>query len=79
VPFATDGSGGCLLVDQTDGGHGRVGDFHAEDGTHFEGRPASLTELLEGTARSLETGCPYAGRYRPKVGPDRVLDWEIVR
>jgi cell wall assembly regulator SMI1 len=77
VPFAADGSGGCLLVDQRPGGHGRVGDFDPENSTHFENWPASVTELLEGTARSLETGRPYAGRYRPQVSPGGALDWAI--
>ena len=38
----------------------------------------SLTELLEQTARSLEIGRAYDGRYRPKVSPDQTLDWEIL-
>lgn len=50
---------------------------HNEDGTRFERWPASVTELLEKTAQSLETGRPYEDRYRPKV-VDGVLDWEIL-
>jgi cell wall assembly regulator SMI1 len=78
VPFASAGDGGCLLTDQRDGGHGRVGEFYPEDGTSFDGWPASVADLLEGTARSLETGRPYANSYRPKVAAEGVLDWEII-
>jgi cell wall assembly regulator SMI1 len=77
VPFATLGDGGCLLVDQRPGGHGRVGEFYPEDGTSFQLWPASVGELLDGVARSLETGRPYAGRYRPLTTPDGTLDWSI--
>jgi cell wall assembly regulator SMI1 len=78
VPFADAGDGGSLLVDQRPGGHGRVGEFYPEDGTDFERWPASVAELLEKTATSLETGKPYEGRYRPRV-VDGAVDWEIVR
>ncbi|MBO3742602.1 SMI1/KNR4 family protein [Actinoplanes flavus] len=78
VPFASAGDGGCLLVDQRPGGHGRVGEFYPEDGTDFARWPASVTELLEGTATALETGRPYDGRYRPTVTGDGLLDWEII-
>ncbi|MBF9133696.1 SMI1/KNR4 family protein, partial [Plantactinospora sp. S1510] len=79
VPFASAGDGGCLLVDQRPGGHGRVGEFYPEDGTGFDRWPASVTDLLEGVARSLETGEPYAGLYRPTVDAERRLDWTIER
>ncbi|MFC7529674.1 SMI1/KNR4 family protein [Actinoplanes sp. GCM10030250] len=79
VPFAADGSGGSLVVDQRPGGHGRVGEFYPDDGTRFEAWPASVAELLELTAASLESGRPYDGRYRPRAGKDGQLDWEIVR
>lgn len=75
VPFAADGAGGSLVLDQRPGGHGRVGDFYPESGTSFERWPASLAEMLELTARSLETGRPYAGRYFPKVDGSGVLSW----
>jgi cell wall assembly regulator SMI1 len=78
VPFATAGDGGCLVVDQSPGGHGRVGEFYPEEGTSFDRWPGSLTELLEKTARSLETGRPYDGRYRPLVDAEGALDWEII-
>ncbi|AVT36936.1 SMI1/KNR4 family protein [Plantactinospora sp. BB1] len=77
VPFASAGDGGSLLVDQRPGGHGRVGEFYPEDGTGFDRWPASVTELLAGVARSLETGEPYAGRYRPTVDAEGRLDWTI--
>ncbi|WP_446209776.1 SMI1/KNR4 family protein [Micromonospora sp. IBSANI012] len=76
VPFATAGDGGCLLVDQRPGGHGRVGEFYPEDGTGFDRWPASIAELLEGAARSLETGDPYMQRYRPGVKAG-LLEWTI--
>jgi cell wall assembly regulator SMI1 len=76
VPFAAAGDGGSLVVDQRPGGHGRVGEFYAEDGTSFERWPASVTALLEGTASALETGRPYAGQYTPKAIDGR-LDWDI--
>lgn len=76
VPFAAAGDGGSLLVDQRAGGHGRVGEFYAEDGTSFERWPASVADLLEQTATSLESGRPFAGHYRPRVA-DGALDWEI--
>jgi cell wall assembly regulator SMI1 len=74
VPFAADGGGGCLLVDQRPGGHGRVGEFISESGTRFERWPASVAELLEGVAAALETGGSYVG-YRPSVTPTGQLDW----
>jgi cell wall assembly regulator SMI1 len=78
VPFAAAGDGGSLLVDQRPGGHGRVGEFYPEDGTTFDGWPVSVSRLLEESARSLETGQPYAGRYRPEVTADGTVDWEII-
>lgn len=79
VPFASAGDGGCLLVDQRPGGHGRVGEFYPDEGTGFDRWPASVTELLEDVARSLETGEPYAGQYRPTVDAERRLDWTIEK
>ncbi|MEV0896047.1 SMI1/KNR4 family protein [Actinoplanes sp. NPDC049802] len=78
VPFAAAGDGGCLLVDQRPGGHGRVGEFYSESGTGFDEWPASVAELLERTATSLETGRPYAGRYRPTVDAAGLLEWKTV-
>ncbi|MCF0092933.1 ATP-dependent dethiobiotin synthetase BioD [Micromonospora sp. MH99] len=76
VPFATAGDGGCLLVDQRPGGHGRVGEFYPEGGTGFDRWPASIAELLEGVARSLETGDAYMQQYRPGVKAGQ-LEWTI--
>jgi cell wall assembly regulator SMI1 len=78
VPFAIAPDGGNLLVDQRPGNHGRVGEFFAENGVVFERWPASIAELLEKTARSLETGRPYENRYRPKVDEDGDLEWDPV-
>lgn len=77
VPFAKASDGGALVVDQRPGGHGRVGEFFAEEGTDFDAWPASVAALLEGTAGSLETGRAYRGDYRPVV-KDGTLGWEIV-
>src|SRR5262249_31196389 len=77
VPFAEDGSGGVLFVDLRPGEHGRVGEFYPDDGGNSATWPGSVAELLEGTASSLESGRPYAGHYRPKVGADGLLDWDI--
>lgn len=78
VPFAASSDGGSLLVDQRPGHHGRVGEFYPEDGVNFAEWPASVADLLEGTALSLKTGRPYDGRYRPRVDADGLLDWEII-
>ncbi|MEU7907117.1 SMI1/KNR4 family protein [Actinoplanes sp. NPDC049118] len=77
VPFAAAGDGGTLVADQRPGGHGRVGEFYPEDGTSFATWPGSIAELLELTATSLETGRPFAGRYRPHPDAEGGLDWEI--
>jgi cell wall assembly regulator SMI1 len=78
VPFAASLDGGNLLVDQGPGGHGRVGEFFNEVGVSFGQGPASVAELLEKTAASLQTGRPFDNRYRPTVTADGVLDWQIV-
>ncbi|MBG0561538.1 SMI1/KNR4 family protein [Actinoplanes aureus] len=78
VPFAGSADGGSLVTDQRPDGRGQVGEFYAEDGTTFERWPGSVAELLELTAASLETGQPWAGRYRPRVDGDGALDWEII-
>jgi cell wall assembly regulator SMI1 len=78
VPVARAPDSGALLLDQRPGGHGRVGEFYPEDGTAFAGWPATFTGLLEGTATSLETGAPYAGRYLPQVTDDGALRWRIL-
>lgn len=78
VPFADAGDGGSLLTDQRPGGHGRVGESYPDSGTTFDGWPASVAELLELTASSLETGKPVNGHYRPEVDTQGGLDWEIT-
>jgi cell wall assembly regulator SMI1 len=65
VPFAADGSGQRLFVDQRPAGQGRVGRFDPEDSTRFGRWPDSIVDLLEEIARSMETGQPYDGQYRP--------------
>jgi cell wall assembly regulator SMI1 len=79
VPFASSLDGGNLLVDVRPGHHGRVGEFFNEDGVSFERWPASLTELLEKTATSLETGRPFDGNYRPEVTKAGGIEWDIQR
>ncbi|MER5334133.1 hypothetical protein [Micromonospora sp. NPDC002717] len=54
-----------------------MGEFYPEEGTGFDGWPASIAELLEGVARSLETGDPYMQHYRPVVNAGGRLDWTI--
>ena len=78
VPFADSGDGGNLLADQRPGSHGRIGRFYNEDGVSFEEWPASVAELLERTAGSLETGRPFQGSYRPRATAAGVLEWEII-
>jgi cell wall assembly regulator SMI1 len=77
VPFASSGDGGDLFVDQRPGNHSRVGDFYNEEGVSFEEWPASVAELLEKTADSLETDRPFGNSYRPKVTKQGVLEWDI--
>jgi cell wall assembly regulator SMI1 len=78
VPFAASSDGGCLLVDARVGSHGRIGEFFDEEGVDFTMWPASLAELLEKTAQSLETGRPYENRYRPKVSPAGTVEWDVL-
>ena len=78
VPFASAGDGGDLLADERPGRNGRIGEFYPENGTTFDGWPPSTTQLLEDTARSLETGRPFANRYRPRVAADGALTWDVV-
>ncbi|MFD9891711.1 SMI1/KNR4 family protein [Amycolatopsis sp. NPDC059027] len=77
LPFAEDGGGNSLFLDQR--GHaGRLGEHDNEGSANFDRWPASLTDLLDQTATALETGGPAFGRYPPKVEKG-VLDWEIPR
>jgi cell wall assembly regulator SMI1 len=76
IPIAFDGGGGNLLLDQRPGRGGRLGDHDEESDMMFTVYPRSLTELLEQTATSLETGRATLERYHPKV-VDGALDWDI--
>jgi cell wall assembly regulator SMI1 len=78
VPFATAADGRQLVVDQRPGGRGRVGETTAHGGTLFEQWPTSVTELLEGTARALETGEPYLDGYRAYMRTGGSLDWLVT-
>lgn len=75
--FASAGDGGSLLLDQRPGRVPHVGEFFAEDGTNFTRWPASLTDLLELTAQTLQTGQPW-DHNRPVVRSG-VLTWDILR
>lgn len=77
VPFAIDGSGNSLFLDQREG-HGRLGEHDNEGDVMFDRWPATLTELVEQTADALEGTRPQVGRYRPVVSGGE-LDWEFVR
>jgi cell wall assembly regulator SMI1 len=78
VPFASSVDGGYLFVDQRPSARGRVGDFFNEEGVTFDGWPVSVTVLLEQTATSLETGRPFANRYRPEVTKEGTLEWDVI-
>lgn len=71
VPFTSAGDGGSLVADAR---NGRIGDYYPDSGTLFDGRPPSVTALLEGVAASLETGAPFDGR-KPVFKTDGTLDW----
>ncbi|MCA2215712.1 SMI1/KNR4 family protein [Jidongwangia harbinensis] len=78
VPFATTAAGSQLVVDQRPGGRGRVGETTGYGGTFFGQWPASVTELLEGTARALETGEPYLDGYRAYQRTGGSVDWLVT-
>ena len=59
----------------TGGPSGSAG-FDHESGVRFREWPSPFAAFLEAVATSLETGQPYAGRYRPQVGPDGTLGWD---
>jgi cell wall assembly regulator SMI1 len=79
VPFAVDGAGDVLFLDQRRGHEGKLGQSDHEGSVDFSRRPATLTELLEQTATALETGERTYGDYRAEVTPAGVLTWELVR
>ncbi len=78
VPFAADGSGNTLFLDQRTG-TARLGASDHEGGVDFARWPGSLTELLEQTATALETGGAVVGGYRPVVTENRALEWDFRR
>ncbi|MER8010825.1 SMI1/KNR4 family protein [Streptomyces sp. NPDC094149] len=78
IPFAADGSGDYLVIDQRPTPQcGRIGDADHEDGCRFNPHPmwASLPELLDMTATALESG-DLADCYE-RVVLDRELTWEF--
>jgi len=78
IPFAADGAGDCLVVDQRrHGRRGRIGDADHETGCSFSASPiwASLPALLDATATALETGEPMEG-YRRVAVDETELEWE---
>jgi len=79
VPFAVDGAGDVLFLDQRRGHGGKLGESDHEGSVDFGRRPAGLTELLEQTAAALETGERTYGGYRAEVTPSGVLTWELAR
>ncbi|MEV7192484.1 SMI1/KNR4 family protein [Streptomyces sp. NPDC093510] len=79
IPFAFDGSGDNLIIDQRSNRHrGRIGDADHETGCSFSHRPmwASFPALLEATATALETGKAVDG-YLPVVVDEDELDWDF--
>lgn len=78
VPFAGADDRGLLVADQREPAvTGRVAEFGREHGVQYGDWPASVAELLEQVATSLETGEPFAGRYRPALAGDR-LEWVML-
>ncbi|RSM74766.1 glucan synthase [Kibdelosporangium aridum] len=77
IPFAFDGGGGNLLLDQRPGRNGRLGRHYEETDMMFDRWPPTLTELLEQTATAMETGGLVMGRFRPKVVENGLLEWDI--
>lgn len=81
IPFAADGRGDALVLDQRGGRlHGRVGDADHEEGCTFERHAmwSSLPALLEAVAGSLETGGALDDSYKPFVNDEGALEWEVL-
>ncbi|TDC09010.1 SMI1/KNR4 family protein [Streptomyces sp. 8K308] len=79
IPFAADGGGDCLVIDQRPSTwRGRVGKADHEQGCFFPRHAmwASLPALLHWTATALETGDVVDG-YEPFVTAEGELDWDI--
>jgi hypothetical protein len=77
VPFAAR-EDRLLIIDQRTTGRVHFGQFPAESTTSFDGWPASVVDLLEQVATTLETGHPFAGHYLPVVRSDRTLEWSFA-
>lgn len=78
IPFAADGSGDYLVIDQRPTRRrGRIGDADHEDGCRFAPHPmwVSLPHLLEMTATALETG-DLLDCYE-RVVTDAELTWDF--
>ena len=79
IPFAADGAGDYLVIDQCPTRHcGRIGDADHEVGCHFSPHLmwASLPALLDMTATAIETGDPV-DCYERVVSDERKLAWEF--
>ncbi|MGW7067039.1 SMI1/KNR4 family protein [Streptomyces sp. NPDC054855] len=80
IPFAADGGGDTLIIDQRPHHRrGRIGEADHEQGTRFGAYPmwSSLPALLDATAKALETGRAVDG-YLPVAVDETELDWEIL-
>ncbi len=80
LPFAADGCGGHLVIDQRPHGRpGRIGAADKVDGGQFHRHPmwTDLPTLLARFATAIETGEPLHF-YEPVVTEQGVLKWEIL-
>jgi cell wall assembly regulator SMI1 len=80
VPFADNGCGDFLILDQRPGFlHGRVGETDHEGDCTFGRDPmwSTLPALFEATARGLETGGVLDGTYE-RVVKDGALAWRFL-
>ncbi|MFE6489075.1 hypothetical protein ACFVGN_39940 [Streptomyces sp. NPDC057757] len=79
VPFAFDGAGGYLIIDQRPyRRRGRIGKADHETGCSFSHHSmwGSLPALLDATATALETGEAVDG-YLPDAVDEDELDWDF--
>ncbi|MHC3469316.1 SMI1/KNR4 family protein [Streptomyces sp. 7R007] len=79
IPFAADGCGDHLVVDQRPTRRtGRIGDADHEDGCRFPSHPmwSSLPALLDMTATALETG-GLLDCYERLVVDEQELSWDF--
>ncbi|QMU69601.1 SMI1/KNR4 family protein [Streptacidiphilus sp. P02-A3a] len=80
IPFAADGLGGELVLDQRPSAlRGRVGCAYKDSDCVFSRELlwGSLPTLLAATATALETGDPIDS-YRRTVTGEGELDWEVL-